>query len=180
MTKKPATPVLTERNSKMQNIVIRLFQPEDISSICKIAVQAWQYIHDCHRRHIGNDDLAARISYKWEEKKAGQIMETARLAPETVLIAEIEGKIVGFASYEMNKETGLGTVGNNAVAPEFQGMGIGAAMQRKILEIFRQNNLKYATVSTGYEDDGHAGARANYEKIGFKKTKTSVLYSLKL
>jgi ribosomal protein S18 acetylase RimI-like enzyme len=97
-----------------------------------------------------------------------------------VLVSEINGKIAGFATFDMNQETGIGEIGNNAVTPDCQGMGIGSAMHNKVLEIFRLHGMKYAVVSTGYEDEGHAGARASYEKAGFKKMKASITYSLKL
>lgn len=97
-----------------------------------------------------------------------------------VLVSETNGKIVGFATFTMNKETGIGEIGNNAVVPDCQGIGIGSAQHNTVLDIFRQNGMKYALVSTGYEDEGHAKARASYEKVGFKKMQTTITYRLEL
>lgn len=164
----------------MQEITIRPVCPGDIETICKIAVSAWQAIHDGYRKYIGDDDLSERLSRNWQMEKARQVRYKAEKSPDMVLVSEHNGTIVGFATFDMNTETGIGEIGNNAVAPDCQGMGIGSAQYNKILEIFRLHGMKYAIVSTGYEDEGHAKARAGYEKVGFKKMKTAITYSLKL
>lgn len=164
----------------MQEITIRPVCPGDIETICGIAVSAWQAIHDGYRKYIGNDDLSERLSRNWQAEKARQVRCKAEKSPDMVLVSELNGKITGFATFDMNTETGIGEICNNAVAPDCQGMGIGSAQYNKILEIFRLHGMKYAIVSTGYEDEGHAGARAGYEKVGFKKMRTAITYSLKL
>ena len=164
----------------MREIIIRPVCPGDIETICGIAVSAWQAIHDGYRRYAGNDDLAERLSRNWQAAKARQVRDKAEKCPDMTLVSELNGKIAGFVTFEMNAETGIGEIGNNAVAPDCQGMGIGSAQYNKVLEIFRLHDMKYAIVTTGYEDEGHARARAGYEKVGFKKMRTSITYSLKL
>ncbi len=155
--------------------------PEDIDIICGIAVAAWEGIHEGYRKYMQNDDLYSRISGNWKGNKSESIRGKAEKEPENVLIAkDFNGQIFGFATFSINKENGIGEIGNNAVLPEFQGMGIGKLLYKNILDVFRQKKLLYAVVSTGYEDEGHASARAAYEKAGFKKMKTSITYSLKL
>lgn len=161
-------------------IIIRPFDAEDINVICQIAVSAWQSIHDGYRKYINNDDLYERRSRDWQTEKARQIKAKTETNPGQVLVAEVDGEIVGFTTFDMKQETGIGEICNNAVDPEFQGMGIGSMLHKKVLETFRQNGMKYAVVSTGYEDEGHAKARASYEKVGFKKLSTNVTYSLNL
>jgi ribosomal protein S18 acetylase RimI-like enzyme len=169
-----------ERRRKIKDIVIRQVCSADIEIICEIAVRAWQSIHEGYCKYIGNDDLSRRLSHNWQQEKMRQVREKAEKYPELVRVAEINGKIAGFTTFTMNRETGIGEIGNNAVAPDFQGMGIGSALHNKVLEIFRHNGMKYAIVSTGYEDEGHARARASYEKVGFKKMQTHISYSLEL
>ena len=158
----------------MKETIIRPVCSGDIDVICEIAVNAWQGIHEGYRKYIGNDDLAERLSRNWQTQKTRQIRENAEKSPDRVLVSEHKGKIVGFTTFDMNKETGIGEICNNAVAPDCQGMGVGSAQHNEVLEIFRRNDMKYAIVNTGYEDEGHAKARASYEKVGFKKMKTSI------
>lgn len=164
-----------------KNLKIDKVKTEDIETLCSIAVDAWEKIHDGYCKYIGDDDLYGRISIDWREKKAESIRSRAVNDPENVLVAkDSDGKIVGFATFLIDEAAGLGEVGNNAVAPEFQGKGIGKLLYKHVIDIFRQKNLVYATVTTGYEDEGHASARAAYEKSGFKKMRTSITYSIKL
>lgn len=162
----------------MKEITIRTVSSGDIEIICRIAVDAWQDIHDGYRKYIGNDDLAERLSRNWQSEKARQVRNKAEKDPDMVLVSELNGKIVGFSTFEMNKETGIGEICNNAVTPDCQGMGIGSAQHNAVLKIFQMNGMKYAIVLTGYEDEGHSKARASYEKVGFKKMRTSVTYSI--
>jgi len=164
----------------MKTVVIRPAGAEDIDDICRIAVMAWQGIHDGYRKYIDNNDLYDRLNCGWQTEKARQVREKVKRSPGEVLVSEVDGKIVGFTTFTLKLETGIGEIGNNAVEPDCQGMGIGSAQHNKVLEIFRQHRMKYAIVGTGYEDEGHAKARASYEKVGFKKLTTSVTYSLKL
>ena len=166
----------------MKKIVITEISPDDIDVVCEIAVKAWEGIHAGYRKYIGDDDLYERTSVNWREKKMLSIREKAEKEPEHVLVAKDEtGTIMGFITLEkVDTDTGIGEIGNNAVSPEYRGNGVGSSLYQKALDIFRKNGLVYAVVSTGYEDEGHAAARAAYQKAGFKKMKTSVTYSMKL
>ena len=48
----------------------------------------------------------------WDEWKADDMCQ---IDMSLVVIAEVEGEAVGFATYHLNKVTSIGTVGNNAV-----------------------------------------------------------------
>lgn len=161
-------------------VTIRDFRHDDLETLCRIAVAAWSDIHESYRKDVGNDDLYKRLSSNWQDEKASQIREKAASEPHEILVAELDDRIVGFATFSVDAEKGLGTVCNNAVDPACQGRGIGKLQLQRIIDIFREKGLKYALVSTGYEDEGHAKARAAYEKTGFKKIKTSVTYGMPL
>ncbi|MDZ4197689.1 MAG: GNAT family N-acetyltransferase, partial [Kiritimatiellia bacterium] len=146
----------------------------------EIAIAAWSAIHEGYRSILQDDDLSTRLSQGWESRKADQIRAKAAAAPEEILVATEGDRNVGFATFDMDPAAGIGEIGNNAVSPEFQGRGIGKQLHQRVLDIFREQGLVYALVTTGYEDAGHQSARASYEKVGFKKVKTSVTYGLRL
>jgi N-acetylglutamate synthase-like GNAT family acetyltransferase len=164
----------------MGEVLIRQMKTADIERLCEIAISAWLDIHDGYREYIDNDDLVERSSRDWKERKATQIRVKTEERPDEVIVAEIDGHIIGFSTFHVNCETGIGEIGNNAVNPDYQGFGVGKVLYNKVLKIFREHGMKYAIVSTGYEDPGHAKARACYEKIGFEKFKSSITYSLEL
>ncbi len=155
-------------------IKLRKAMPSDIETISNIAVLAWEPIYAAYLEDMGKD-LFELMLPGWREEKARQVRAKSEEQPDEVYVSEINGKIVGFTTFNIDTEKKIGEICNNAVLPEFQGRGIGKMQHRKILDIFREKGLRYAIVTTGL-DKGHANARASYEKIGFKRMKWSVTY----
>jgi len=85
----------------------------------------------------------------------------------------------GLHYFHLGQKRRIGEIGNNAVKPECQGMGIGTFQYRKVLEIFRKEDMRFAAVTTGL-DEAHAPARAAYEKVGFRKAIAMVTYYMKV
>ena len=85
------------------------------------------------------------------------------------------GEAVAFITFRLDAKRMMGNIGNNAVAPEAQGKGIGSMMYSRVLDLFREAGMKYASVGTGM-DEGHASARRAYEKAGFDIAKPQVTY----
>ncbi len=77
----------------------------------------------------------------------------------------------------MIKEDSMGYVLNNAVDPAFQGKGIGTALNRWILDHFRDQGIKIVRVTTLEKD---RAAQRVYEKNGFKELARSIHYSKEL
>ncbi|MDH7570437.1 MAG: GNAT family N-acetyltransferase [Armatimonadota bacterium] len=156
----------------------RLVRPDEVESIAQLAVRAWKPIYENMRRLLG-EELFRALHPKWEENKAEQVRSMARRHPEWVYVTEVEGRVVGFITFTMNSETGVGEIGNNAVDPEYQGGGVGTAQHREVLRIFREHGMRVAKVTTGL-DEAHAPARRSYEKAGFNRCTTHITYFLYL
>lgn len=108
----------------------------------------------------------------WDEWEA-DLMRTIDI--EQVLIAEVGGETVGFATYELDEATRIGTVSDNAVLPEYRGRGIGGQLLARVLRLLEEAGMEFAQVSTGLEDS-YAPARRMYERQGFKPLYRSVSY----
>jgi ribosomal protein S18 acetylase RimI-like enzyme len=115
----------------------------------------------------------------WEDRKAEEIESYYRQHPNRVLVTELEGKLLGFASFSVDKERKMGVVENNAVDPGYQNRGIGTAQIERVLEIFREMGMQLAEVVTGL-DSGYTPARRMYEKCGFEPTQERIIYHLSL
>jgi ribosomal protein S18 acetylase RimI-like enzyme len=61
------------------------------------------------------------------------------------------------------------------VHPEWQGRGIAAALYQAALAKMRANGMRAVRVTTGL-DEGHAPARAAYQKAGFIVGLPSITY----
>jgi GNAT superfamily N-acetyltransferase len=95
-----------------------------------------------------------------------------------VLVAVVDGAVVGFVSFAAEAEKRVGEIGLNAVYPDHAGRGTGTAMYEHVLARMRERGIALATVSTG-GDPSHAPARRAYQKAGFGPALPSVsLYKL--
>ena len=152
--------------------------PDEMETICEIAKVAWEPIHDAMIDMIGKEIHDATTG-DWRTRKAEQIQNHFDSHPEWLLAVRDGETIAGFVTFRLDSEKSLGTIGNNAVAADYQGKGIATAMYRFLLEHFRKAGMAYATVTTGL-DPGHAPARRAYEKAGFDLRREDVTYYKKL
>ena len=74
--------------------------------------------------------------------------------------------MVAFVTYRLDPQRRVGTIGNNAVDPGWQGRGIATTLYRHVLDLFRAAGMEVAAVTTGL-DEAHAPARAAYRRTGF-------------
>ncbi len=155
-------------------MTIREMQQTDLDRIIEITRIAWgdmtihKLMEDRHEM-IGNRG--------WNERKVDSVRSFCEKNPSNVIVAVENNLVVGYASFHIDKKDEVGHVGNNAVAPTFQGRGIGTAMNRWIIDHFRKEGLRVACVFTMAHD--HA-ARKVYEKQGFKELARTIHYSMRL
>lgn len=160
------------------SLVIRPFRDTDAVRIQDIAAAAWAPIYE-HFYALQEQALGAVARPSNLDDKRRQVREFAASHPEWVLVSELDGTVVGFITYTLDRERRIGTVGNNAVDPAHAGQGIGGAQYSRVLQEFRDQGMAFATVVTGL-DDSHAPARRAYEKAGFVQVLRSVEYMRKL
>ena len=118
-------------------------------------------------------EILARTWAHWEANH----VQTIDLS--SVVLAEVAGKAVGFASYEIDRRTRIGTVSDNAVLSSYRGQGIGGQLLVRVLELITESGMEFAQVSTGLEEP-YAAARRMYERQGFTPYFRSVYYMKKL
>lgn len=92
-----------------------------------------------------------------------------------VLVAEAEGRVVGYCSCIPCAEFGTWQVGANAVDPACQGRGIGTRLvAAKVRDMIDRKGCEILCVSTLEHD---RPARRVYEKVGFAEVHRQVGYS---
>ncbi|MGI6208247.1 MAG: GNAT family N-acetyltransferase [Anaerolineae bacterium] len=165
-------------NDQASTLRIREYVPADAAAIEDIAAAAWAPIYE-HFAYLQEQALGEVARPSSVDNKRAQVRSFAQQHPEWIRVSEVDGKVVGFITFTLDRERRIGTIGNNAVDPEFCGRGIGTSQYREVLDIFRREGMRYATVVTGL-DDSHAAARRAYERVGFKQVLPSVEYMMKL
>jgi ribosomal protein S18 acetylase RimI-like enzyme len=84
----------------------------------------------------------------------------------SVLVAELDGEVVGFLAYVLREKECTGEVWLLAVDPAYQNRGIGTELNVAALGEMKAAGMVLAEVETG-GDEGHAPARRSYEKAGY-------------
>ncbi len=95
------------------------------------------------------------------------IFSQVTLHPDTSLVAEVKGKVVGYAiaAKEVGRKLHLL---NFAVHPEYRGLGIGTALLQALERLARRKGLKQIYLEV--EEDNYTAIRV-YEKLGYHKIK---------
>ncbi len=158
---------------------IRPFQNDDLDAILDIAVAAWQPVFASTREIVGSELYDLTYADPDVKKRARVTSACDVDDPRVVWIAELDGAIAGFTIVDLDNETLVAEIGNNAVSPEHQGSGIGTTMYSFVLDSMREAGMKSAVVTTG-GDEAHAPARRAYEKAGFSGAVPSFEYHIKL
>ena len=153
---------------------IRQMKPKDMPRIVAITEVAWGDV----TVHKLLEDRYGIIGNKgWKEKKADEVQALFGRIPDNVIVAVEDDKVVGYASFTIDADNQIGHVQDNAVDPEYQGRGIGSAMNKWVIDHFRSEGVRIVRVGTLLHDKA---ARRMYEKNGFEELARTIHYSMTL
>lgn len=161
-----APPIMIQGKPVVENCVFRGFEPGDLPRLHQIREAAFRPVFLSFRTIVGAE--IAKVAFASAEREQADLLDRicAAGASHDVLIAVGDGEIVAFCAMSLDRDTGVGEIGLNAVHPDHQSSGIGAAMYALALDRMRAAGMRVATVGTG-GDPSHAPARRAYEKAGF-------------
>ena len=150
----------------MVNVHIRTYIDQDLDDIVQLSLLAWEPVFSSFRQVLG-PKIYPIIYPDWRKSQREGVETTCRDKKKfNVLVAEVEGKVVGFLVFELNEENETGEVQLLAVHPECHNLGIGTELNTVALEQMKAAGMVMAVVGTGGEE-GHAPARRSYEKAGY-------------
>ena len=147
---------------------IRRAKTSDINAITSLTVRAWKGATVAEVMEKKHGLVQGR---RWYAYKSAELREFCRRHLDRVFVAEEEGRIVGYATYNISLHRKIGTVGNNAVDPDFRNRGIGSALHRRVLAQLKKEGMVFAFVSTLAHDEP---AQRMYEKHGFTELCRSI------
>ena len=153
-------------------MVIRSAIPEDLDRIYQITISSFGPY--C-RVGLREDLYGVVDGIGWEQRKGTSVRDFCEHNLNNVLVAEDDGHVVGYYTYGLDPDHGIGQLKVNAVHPTYQGRGIGTRLAQATLErIQLSNRIKILLVCTIMRD---RPARRVYEKLGFKELARSVDYT---
>jgi len=168
---------LASRAQRAAGGIIRDATESDLEPIEGMLGSIWQM-----GRSAAMEERHGLIGDKsWQEWVVPGIISNLRerLREGRLLVTELDGEVMGFISYSIDRERSIGTIGFNGVARDAGGRGVGTRQLEHVLDIFRREGLRLAQVTTGL-NEGHRPARRMYEKVGFRPLMESVFYTMEL
>jgi ribosomal protein S18 acetylase RimI-like enzyme len=154
--------------------VIRNYRPEDLPVLTAIMVDAFEGVSIDQ----GIENVFGPINGRdWKWRKARHLAEDARRDPLGIFVAECDGKVVGFVSTWMDRESGIGHIPNISLTGESRGLGLGRQLLEHALARFRQAGLTHAKIETLAHN---AIGNHLYPSVGFKEVARQVHFVAEL
>ncbi len=145
---------------------IRPYTTDDLPALQQIRETAFAPVFRSFRDIVG-PQIAAHALAAAETDQARLLDDICESgSPHRVRVVELDGRVVGFASFTIDLAGRVGEIGLNAVDPDYANTGIGTWMYRQVLSEMQSLGAVVATVGVG-GDASHAAARRAYEKAGF-------------
>jgi len=113
----------------------------------------------------------------WSKHKSREIDQDIAAEPDGVLVAEEDGRVVGYITTITDDTTGIGRIPNLAVAPDCQGKGVGKQLINAALDRFRENGMQYAKIETLATNQA---GQSLYPKAGFEELARQIHYIMKI
>jgi GNAT superfamily N-acetyltransferase len=118
-------------------IDIRKAEPEDARAISEAHRISWSQAYNGLIPHIPLMQMIDRRGEKWWRRAA--------TGPATLLVADVQGVIAGYATIGLNRAAGLGQRGEIYelyMRPEYQGIGLGTALFKASKELLSSLGYK--------------------------------------
>lgn len=147
---------------------LRAYRPDDLPTLTAIMVDAFTGVSIDQ----GIEEVFGQISgHDWRWRKARHLEDDLRRDPDGILVAECDGRIVGFVSSWMDHEAGIGHIPNISLVAEYRGQGLGRFLLESILERFRAAGLTHAKIETLAQN---AIGNHLYQAVGFREVARQV------
>lgn len=146
---------------------IREYIEADKDLLKKITLRAWEPVFEGLEKSMSPDIYEVFVP-DWQAEQMRSLNTVCNDEGIDMIVAELEGRIVGYSAVSYHPEDFLGQVYMIGVDPAVQQQGVGTALMEESLKMIKQRGFSLAMVETG-GDPGHASARKTYEKMGFEK-----------
>jgi ribosomal protein S18 acetylase RimI-like enzyme len=147
--------------------VIRPLTDADVDAVVAFSLDAWAPVFASFEAVLG--PRVYRLVYPdWRTAQAAAVAQVCRSEGIDVWVADVAGAPVGFVAVRWTEEdaTPVGEVEMIAVDPAHQRAGIAGRLLDRAVDEIAARGVPLAVIGTG-GDDGHAPARALYQRHGF-------------
>ncbi len=113
----------------------------------------------------------------WAWRKNREIDQDIEAEPEGVLVAEEDGRVVGYITTTTDEAASIGRIPNLAVDPDWQGRGLGKELINAALDRFREKGMQYAKIETLATNDA---GQSLYPRAGFQELVRQIHYIMRM
>jgi ribosomal protein S18 acetylase RimI-like enzyme len=129
----------------IHDITIRSYRPEDLTILKQLTVSAFDGV--TLEQNV-EERLGIVGGHDWRWRKERHIDEDVAANPAGVFVAEIQGRVVGYITTQLDRDAGKGRIPNMAVSADLRGLGLGRRLIEEALRYFRQEGLHYCVIET--------------------------------
>ena len=155
-------------------MVLRPFQSSDLEELRRITVEGFDGIAIDQNVEKA---LGVLGQHDWRRRKARHVDEDVEANAMGVFVAEENGKILGYVSTRLERETGKGRIPNLAVDREARGQGVGRRLIAHAVDYFRQQGMTFVMIETMANNP--VGQHL-YPSCGFVEVGRQIHYAMKL
>ena len=147
----------------MSDMVIRPYRDGDLEPLRRITVASFKDTSVDAKIEAIFGELNGT---DWAWRKARHTDLDVEAQPDGILVAEADGRPVGYIASRFDRDTLVGWIPNLAVLPEYQGQGVGKMLMQACLDLMRAQGMRYAKIETMHTNE--RGERF-YRQVGFRE-----------
>jgi ribosomal protein S18 acetylase RimI-like enzyme len=145
---------------------IEPYEDSQLDTIKSLSLRAWSPVFDSIQKAMDIEVYHSFYPDGWRVSQLNAVESVCTTTDMKVWVAIDSDSTVGFVAVKLHSESSMGEIYMIAVDPDYQRLGIGAALVEFALNWMKAAGMSVAMVETG-GDPGHAPARCTYEKLGF-------------
>jgi len=161
--------VSTTDGGRLKRVAIRGYRRRDRAEVMAIAMRS--FVGLCLDENI--EKLFGPLDEGWEQQKRDHVDYDLSGSPHSAFVAIVDDEVVGFVCNRLYRHKLTGHVTNLAVAPEWQGQGVGKALLEASLAHFRDHGMRYARIETLEQNEK---ACKFYPSAGFQEVGRQIFY----
>jgi ribosomal protein S18 acetylase RimI-like enzyme len=153
---------------------IRDYRPGDLETIKRLTTESFAGV--TLEQNV-EQALGILNSHDWRWRKARHIDEDVAANSAGIFVVESQGRLIGYITTRIDRDSGKGRIPNLAVTAEFRGQGLGGQLIEHALNYFRREGLAYAMIETMAQNE--AGQHL-YPACGFVEVARQIHFARKL
>ena len=159
---------------KKESPVIRPYKPKDLEALKKITIICFEGVSIDHNIE---EKFGQFADTDWRVRKAKHMDDDVGANPEGVFVYEDVGKVMGYITTRIDRESKIGGIPNLAVLPECQGKGVGKALMKAAFDYFEEQGMVVAKIETLAQNDI---GQIFYPRSGFVEVARQIHYAMPL